>query len=211
MKTDRSALRPSLREIDGYLTDFPFEDPTHRGRTMTPTQLRIAMLSLDLSQAGLAALFQKPGAAITRWLEGKEPVPLGVADWLRIRLMTRIKAMVGATGAPMMIEPQQGERPSHKALSMMGALIQNLERERRFWMNFHEGADAETLVAELRDNHQLDKAVPIKAGGEHAECVTGIETVGVKAGPLSPNADSDGLLGAGATPGDDEFTPPNRN
>jgi len=211
MKTDRSALRDSLKEIDGYLTDFPFEDPTHKSRTMTPTQLRIAMLSLDFSQLGCATLFQKPIAAVGRWLDGSDPVPLGIADWLRIRLMTRIKAMVGATGAPLMIEPQKAERPSNKALSMMGALIQNLERERRFWMNFHDSADAETLVAEIRDKHQLDKTVAVETGSEHAQRITGIETVGVEAGPLSPNTDGNSLLGAGATTSGDELAPPNRD
>lgn len=210
MKTDRSALRQSLHEITGYLTDYPYEDPTLHGKTMTPTQCKIAMLSLDLSQGAIAALFQKPPATVSRWLDGSEPVPLGIADWLRIRLTTRIKAMVGATGAPLLIEPQGSERPSRKALSMMGALISNLERERRFWINYTEGADAETLVRELRQG-QSHQPNAVERDSQHAERITGIETGGIEAGPLSPDTERNTLLGTGTTPGDNQLTPPDRD
>lgn len=151
-KHDNSMLTESLRALNGYITDYPFEDPLRNGRTMTPTQFQIALVSLDMSKRDITVYFQKPPRAVERWLSGAEPIPMGIADWLRMRLITRIKAMVNATGAPTMLAPDPHvEKPSARALSMIAALIKNLNLEQRFWSAHEEGVRAETSDRSGRD------------------------------------------------------------
>lgn len=111
----------------GFVDSIPVEDPRETHRTLSPEQLRITMLALDMEGEELRALFCVSRQVLKNWTSGRTPLPKGVADYLRLRVSQRIRALSIGTGTPVSLEedlPQ--DVPSMRSLAAIDQILNTL-------------------------------------------------------------------------------------
>lgn len=115
------------RKPMGWVEQFPIEDPRQTQRTLSPNQLRISLLALDMEPAELRALFGVTNQTMKNWSSGRTPLPKGVADYLRLKVSQRIRALAIGTGTPVSLEEDLPDRvPSMKSLAVLEEILTTL-------------------------------------------------------------------------------------
>ncbi len=115
------------RKNAGYVEAIPTDDPRITQRTMSPDQFRLCMLALDMEPKELRGLFCLTAAVYHNWSSGRTPLPKGVADYLRLRVAQRIRAMSIATGTPIQVDEDLSDNPSAGALAAIEIILENLK------------------------------------------------------------------------------------
>ena len=111
----------------GFMEAILAEDPRETHHTLSPDQLRITMLALDMEAEELRALFCVSRQVLKNWTSGRTPLPKGVADYLRLRVSQRIRALSIGTGTPVSLEedlPQ--DVPSMRSVAAIENILTTL-------------------------------------------------------------------------------------
>jgi len=115
------------RKPMGWVDHFPIEDPRQTQNTLSPAQLRISLLALDMEPAELRALFGVTNQTMKNWSSGRTPLPKGIADYLRLKVAQRIRALSIGTGTPVSLEEDLPDKvPSMKALAAIDEILKTL-------------------------------------------------------------------------------------
>ncbi len=115
------------RRNAGFLESIPTEDPRQTNRTMSPDQLRISMLAIDMEPKELRALFGLTKSVYHNWSSGRTAVPKGIADYLRLKVAQRIRAMSIATGTPVQLDEDTIKPSTHRSLSAIESILIDLQ------------------------------------------------------------------------------------
>jgi hypothetical protein len=111
----------------GWVESIPIEDPRQTHRTLSPDQLRITLLALDMETDELRALFGISRQVCKNWTSGRTPLPKGVADYLRLRVSQRIRALSIGTGTPVSLEEDlPSDVPSMRSLAAIDQILSDL-------------------------------------------------------------------------------------
>jgi hypothetical protein len=85
------------------------------------------MLAIDMDPKELRGLFYLTRSVYHNWSCGRTPIPKGVADYLRLRVAQRIRAMAIATGTPVQLPEDVADKPTLKALSAVETILDDLK------------------------------------------------------------------------------------
>ena len=87
----------------GHMDDGLTEDVRKTYNTMSPRQMRLSLQALDMDGKELAAMFGVSKDTFKNWSAGRTPLPRGIADYLRLRVASKIRAISITTGTPVEI------------------------------------------------------------------------------------------------------------
>jgi hypothetical protein len=115
------------RKPMGWVDHFPIEDPRQTQKTLSPHQLKISLLALDMEQAELKALFGVTQQTVKNWSAGRTSLPKGIADYLRLKVAQRIRALSIGTGTPVSLEEDMPDKvPTMKSLAAIEEILSTL-------------------------------------------------------------------------------------
>lgn len=117
-------------DLEGFYNAIPFADEgsTTRPRTCLPSQLRFMMLALDVTREELAARFDVKLTAVKAWLTGDKLVPVGIAEYMRLRTISRIRALALGAGVSVSTEADYEDKLSQVAVDTIKRMMQEIER-----------------------------------------------------------------------------------
>tara|TARA_R110000851_G_scaffold102100_7_gene218557 strand:- start:614 stop:1021 length:408 start_codon:yes stop_codon:yes gene_type:complete len=115
------------RRAAGFLDSIPNDDPRRSQRTMSADQMRISMLAIDMDMKEMRGLFCLTKSVYHNYSSGRTPLPKGMADYLRLRVAQRIRAMSIATGTPVQLSEDVADNPSLTSLSAVESILKDLK------------------------------------------------------------------------------------
>lgn len=113
----------------GWIKEFPVEDPRQTGGTLSPDNIRVSLLALDMEPEELRALFGVSRQTMKNWMSGRTPLPKGISDYLRLKVAQRIRALSIGTGTPVSLEEDLPDRvPSLKSVAAIDNILSTLRQ-----------------------------------------------------------------------------------
>ena len=94
---------------------------------MSADQMRISMLAIDMDMKEMRGLFCLTKSVYHNYSSGRTPLPKGMADYLRLRVAQRIRAMSIATGTPVQLSEDVADNPSLTSLSAVESILKDLK------------------------------------------------------------------------------------
>lgn len=162
LKGARETIQTSYISPRIYET-FPFEDTRETGATMHADQFRVALAVAEISPKELCELFWLKRRAVRRFANDELPIPRGIADYLRMKVAARVRAMAIATGTPIATSEEFNEPPGDAAAAEIFAMIESLTRKTSV---LEQRGMSREEVATLRRDTQTRLAEVMQNGGQ---------------------------------------------